>query len=69
MADLFPGGEIRLEWITGTYPASVLSGRVVGNTVANYLAHASAGRIQFAVWGSHISPEIPLMQGILKSEA
>jgi len=56
MADLFAGGEIRLDWITGTYAASVLSGRVDGNTVANFLAHASAGRIQFAVWGSHISP-------------
>lgn len=59
MADLFAGGEIRLDWITGTYAASVLSGRVDGNTVANFLAHASAGRIQFAVWGSHISPEMP----------
>jgi len=59
MSDLFPDGEIRLEWNAGAYPASVLSGRVDGNTVANYLARASAGRIQFAVWGSHISPEMP----------
>jgi len=59
MSDQFPGGEIRLEWITGTYAASVLSGRVDGNTVANYLARAAAGRIQFAVWGNHISSEMP----------